>query len=328
MFMKYPLKHKFLSILLAIVLLFSMTACNSGDALITCNGLTISEGTFLLLMTEQATALLGEEGITEENIVEKAKEATLAYLPTYTYYKQGYTNAGYTLSDEDRGMLQASALSVLLDRGLEYDESKEDQIFIDTFGVNFAQYMDYQEEAYLISYFYNTELEKVEVEESLLQSYFAEHQAEYAICTADIVRIQKQDGDAALAQQISDAFRAGKSLADCKQQFGEALDKAETLTFDDTSNLDTSFGEGFVQQMVNAKQGDVISLETEQFITVARLTVLSGYEENLENLRYVLREEVYARQVEEAVAKGDYTPEIVNQKAYDAITEIPGSDLK
>lgn len=326
--MKYPLKHKLLAILLAILLLFSMTACNGNDALITCNGLSISESTFLMLMTEQATGLWGEEGVTEDNIVEKAKEAALAYLPAYTYYKQGYTNAGYTLSDEDRGMLQASALSVLLDKGLEYEESKEDQIFIDTFGVNFAQYMDYQEEVYLISYFYNAELEKVEVDEALLQSHFAEHQAEYAICTADIVRMKKQDGTVTLAQQVQDALVAGKSAADCKQQFGDSLDKTETLTFDATANLDSAFGEGFVQQMVNAKQGDIVTVETESYITVARLSKLAGYEENLDVLREALREEVYAEQLAEIVSAQSYVPKIVNQKAYDAITEIPGSDLK
>lgn len=326
--MKYPLKHKLFSVFLAVVLLLSMTACNSGDTLITCNGLDISESTFLMLMTEQATDLWGEEGITEDNIVEKAKEATLDYLPVYTYYKQGYTDAGYTLSEEDRGTLQASALSVLLDNGLEYEESKEDQIFIDTFGVDFAQYMDYQEESYLISYFYETELAKVEVEEDLLQSYFAEHQAEYAICTADIVRLQKQDGATDVAGQVSEALRAGKSLDDCKQQLGDALDKAETLTFDATSNLDSAFGDGFVQKLVAAKQGEIVTLETESYITVARLNTLSGYEENLSLLKNALREDVYAKQIEDVIAKGDYTPEIVNKEAYDAITEIPGSDLK
>lgn len=326
--MKYPLKHKLLSVLLAMALLFSLTACNSGDALITCNGLSITESTFLMLMTEQATDLWGEEGVTEENIVEKAKEAVLDYLPTYTYYKQGYTNAGYTLSDEDRGALQASALSVLLDNGLEYDASQEDKIFQDTFGVDFAEYMDYQEEVYLISYFYNTELEKVEVEESLLQTYFEEHQENYAICTADIVRIVKQDGAADLAEQVSDALGAGKTAEDCKQQFADQLDKAETLTFDISANLDASFGEGFVKQMVNAKQGDIVTVETENYITVARLSKLAGYEENLSILKEALREDVYAKQVEETVSAESYTPKIANQEAYDAITALPGSNLK
>lgn len=326
--MKYALKHRLLSLLLVVVLLFSMTACNSGDKeLITCNGLSITESTFLMLMTEQATELWGEEGVTEENIVEKAKEAVLAYLPAYTYYKQGYTNAGYTLSEEDSGMLRASALSVLLDEGLEYDAEREDEIFLETFGVTFEQYMVYQEESYLISYFYNTELEKVEIEEALLQAYFAEHQAEYAICTADIVRIALKDGAVTTAEAVYDALGSGTSLEECKKQFGDALDKAETLTFDSTANLDTAFGEGFVQRMVTAEQGEIVALETEQYITVARLNVLSGYEENLENIKNALREDVYNQKVAEAVNNEGYTPKIVNQEAYDAIQSIPGSNL-
>lgn len=327
--MKCSWNRKLISVLLAIVLVFSCTACagNGDTVLITCNELSITESTFLLLMIEQATALWGQEGITEENLVDKAKEAVLDYLPAYTYYVQGYQAAGYTLSEEDSGQLRVNVLSGLIDSGLAYDVSKKDEAFLNTFGVTFEQYMDYQEESYLISYFYQEELQKVEVEETLTKAYFDEHQATYAICTADILRYPKEDGGETEATAVlaKSKLEAGGTLEDCKGYTG--WDKAETLTFDSSSNLDATFGEGFVQKMVVSKQGNVLWMETDTFITVARLTTLTGYTENLGTIKELVQETVYAEQLAETLNTEAYTPEMVNREAYDAIKSIPGSDL-
>ncbi len=327
--MKRSRNLKLFSMLLVLALLFSCTACaGSGDTvLITCNGYSVTESTFKLLMIEQATGLWGQEGITEENLVDKAKEAVLDYLPAYTYYVQGYKAAGYTLSEEDSGQLRVNVLSGLIDSGLAYDVSKKDEAFLNTFGVTFEQYMDYQEEAYLISYFYQEELKKVKVEETLTKAYFEEHQAAYAICTADILRYPKAvDGETeASAMLAKSQLEAGGTFEDCKGYTG--WDKAETLTFDYSSNLDATFGEGFVQSMVASEQGKVLWLETDTFITVARLTVLAGYTENLEVITDIVKEDVYAGQLAETLTIEAYTPQIVNRVAYDAIDSIPGSDL-
>ena len=101
--------RKLLCVLLAVILLFSCSACNGAGetVVITCNGLSITESMFKMLLTEQALELAGQEGVTKENLVEKAKEAVLAYLPAYTYYVQGYQAAGYQLSDDALNALGA-----------------------------------------------------------------------------------------------------------------------------------------------------------------------------------------------------------------------------
>lgn len=319
--------RKLLCALLAIALLFFCTSCNGAGetVVVTCNGLSITESTFMMLLTEQALGLADQEGITEENLVEKAKEAVLDYLPAYTYYVQGYQAANYALSEEDSGQLRASALANLINSGMQYESSKKDEIFLKTFGATFEQYMDYQEEAYLISYFYQEQLKHVEVDETLSKAYFSEHQAEYAICTADILRYPNGEAGKTAATQAAAKMEAGGSLEECKLYTG--WEKAETITFDNSSNLDASFGKGFVASMVLAQQGSVQVLEEEGFITVARLTTLSGYEENLEEIQKILQEDLYAEELAKTINGEAYTPKIVNQEVYDAIREIPGSEV-
>lgn len=327
--MKCSRNCKLLSVLLVLALLFSCTACSgSGDTvLLTCNELSITESTFHMLMTEQAIALLDQEGITEENLVEKAKEAVLEYLPAYTYYVQGYQAAGYTLSEEDSAMLRANVLAGLLNEGFTYEADSRDEAFFNTFGATFEQYMDYQEQAYLISYFYQEELKKIEATEDLTKAYFAEHQAEYAICTVEVLRYPKSaDGETQAAATLAETkFKEGGSLEDCKLYTG--WDKAEKLTFDNSSNLDATFGEGFVAAMVSLQEGDVKLLQTDTFYTVAKVTTLAGYEENLETIKEMVQETEYAEQLAERLKDAAYIPKIQNQDAIDAITEIPGSNL-
>ena len=318
--------RKLICVVMAVILLFACTSCNAeGEAVvITCNGLSITESTFMLLLTEQALAIADDETITQETLVERAKQEVLAYIPAYTYYVQGYKEAKYTLSEDDRGTLRANALAALLENDFSYDSKNRDEVFLQTFGATFEQYMKHQEETYLISYFYQQQLDKIEVEESLTKSYFAEHQADYAICTAQILRYPASEAGEATAALAAQKWEEGGSFDECKQYTG--WEKAEILTFDYTSNLDDSFGEGFVNSMVTAKEGMVRVLKTDTCITVAKLTVLSGYTENLKEIQQAVKEELFAQKLDEIVGTERYIPKIVNQEIYDGITELPGGE--
>lgn len=309
----------------AILFLVASVSCSAKDPiLLVCNGLSISQSTFLLRMTEIAVEMQGEEGITAENLVEKAKERTLTALKAYTYYKQGYTNLHYTLSEEDRITYRADILSSLVASGLQYEASRRDAIFLENFGVSFEQYMVYREESLLIDYFFNQQVEQIQISQEEQRQFFSEHQAEYAICTADAIYIEAETEVLhSIAEEIKSRLQNQVAIAAIKEEFKDAVKKTGNFTFDLTSNLDDSFGKGFVAKLTASKPGEIITVESQQGISIARTVSIAGYEENLKQIEAKLKEKKYIQQVEKAAEA--YTMEIADQEAYEAIQKIPGT---
>lgn len=324
---------KFLKILILFVassIILTTASCSSDKdpVIMQCNGLDINKSTFTLLMLNQAAELYGEEGITEENILGKAKENALKAVREYTYFKQGCQEAGITLEQEERSMFRASVLVALMDSGLDYEASKRDKIFRDTFGVTFEQYMVFEEEDLLAGRFCEKDIAENDglvVTEEEIRTYFSENIEKYGTFEIEAVLLSPDKGVLPEhVEQIKAMMKTEDGLSKVQEDFKKYIDKSGTFTVDSTSNLDMTYGEGLISRVINSSEGDVLVLESEKGISVTYIIKEVGYEEQKEDIENLLREERYEDFLLQKVSEEKYDPVILDQAEYDDISSIPG----
>ena len=316
------------SVIILISVICGLSSCSlKNPVVLECNGLSIDKSTFILCVLDEAVAIYNDKvkeqdvEISKEKVIEMAKEKALEAIKHYTYYKQGYTKQNYKLSDQDSGEFRASVLNSLIEAGLEYESSRKDEIFLERFGVTFEQYMIYREEYELASIFYNSEVEKIEITEEEMIAFFQENKREYATCRADIILLNASaDNVKEISEEIKSKMYGEYTMSEIKSEYKDIILKGENLGFDTTSNLDDIFGEGFLENIFQTSENNVVIMETDKGVVVAKVLQFDGYEDNIEVIKSALKNKKYVEFLEEVTKSETYSVEIIDEELFNSIT--------
>ena len=312
-----------LLVLISTIFVFNMVSCSgkketADPVILRCNDMNIKKSTYLLCFIDEAGKMYGKEDIAEEDFFDIAKENALLELKRYTFFKKSYDGI-YTISPEEFGKLQKDELEELLFAGMEYDPKREDEVFMEYFGVTFDQYMEYRKERYMEQMYIGKEFIK-QINDKERYDYFLNNTDKYGIGEVDAILLPNGSEESDISKKIKEDLLAGYSLNDIKSKYKDYILKGDNLKYiDSTAVINDAFGEGFKEKVLISSEGDIEIIENNRGIVIFRTVKIEGFEENENKILNVLLD----IKISEIINDESIDIEIVDRELFDSIKDIP-----
>lgn len=350
---------KILSVILAMLMLFSLAACadtenptpsatpgpvETGTEVMTIHGYEISKSEYTIMLYNAAVELKmnaePEQEMTDEEYQEWffnfyniaidgkmpfdiVRENVLADLQEYAYYMQAIQQEGLTMDDADRNDIETN---VLISVGEEYDPENPDDYFVYTYGVTKNEYVNYLVNLALIDRYIDNMATKETVSQEAVTAYLDAYRSHYMVWSIQDIYLEAITEDQFVAKQtLGDALaqrvQNGEDMTKLVKQYSENGGDGDGIFV--VSKDEWSYPISILDWVYAAEVGDVGVVTAEDGVHVLKCVTMDVEADATTEIQYVLGVEQFKQRVTETCKGDDYAPQL-NVSVYNTFTKLPG----
>lgn len=349
---------RMMSILLVMMLLFSLVSCSEGEGddqtatpkpsdesvVMTINGYEIPKSVYTIMLYDAAVELKmnaePEENMSDEDFdawffnfysieidgrmpFDIVRETVIEDLKEYAYYMQAVQAAGLSMSEADKNDIETN---LLIAAGDDYDSEHPDDYFIYTYGVTKDQYVEYMASQSLIDTYISNEAAKETVSQDAINSYMETYRSHYTIWTIQNLYLAASTEDEftakeGLGEQLAQRIRDGEDMGALIAQYSEDGSGGDGIFT--VSKNESEYPVAILDWVYAAQLNEVGVVTAEDGVYVLKCVTMELDADANAEVQLTLGIEQLQDKVDAVCQGSEYTP-VYNEAVYNSITKLPG----